>query len=334
MSGFFSLGSSNSKDQDQDRDRDQEHDDHNHHTDTNNSLFLFKNEEIYNKGFELWQQYYQLHQQRQIQDHVDFSVGPSTKRNNHNDIVVGSSFNIGDDSPSYRSGFSMSMRQSSSRSGNEGINCQDCGNQAKKDCVHLRCRTCCKSRGFQCQTHVKSTWVPASKRRERQQQLAALQQDQVRENPKRMRENTGGGGGGGGGSALVCTTTTSRLPASTSGFELGHFPAEVNSEAVFRCVRVSAVDDAEEHLAYQTAVNIGGHVFKGILYDQGPHQSRYGPGECSGSQQQPLDLIAAAAASAATTSNQNMAMIDPSSIYPAPLNAFMAGTQFFPPPRH
>jgi LRP1 type putative zinc finger protein len=58
-----------------------------------------------------------------------------------------------------------------------GMNCQDCGNQAKKDCTHLRCRTCCKSRGFHCQTHVKSTWVPASKRRERQQQhhLSMLQ---------------------------------------------------------------------------------------------------------------------------------------------------------------
>ena len=55
-----------------------------------------------------------------------------------------------------------------------GVSCQDCGNQAKKDCVHQRCRTCCKSRGFNCGTHVKSTWVPAAKRRERQQQLAAL----------------------------------------------------------------------------------------------------------------------------------------------------------------
>ena len=55
-----------------------------------------------------------------------------------------------------------------------GTSCQDCGNQAKKDCTHQRCRTCCKSRGFACATHVKSTWVPASKRRERQQQLTAL----------------------------------------------------------------------------------------------------------------------------------------------------------------
>ncbi|KVD98084.1 Lateral Root Primordium type 1, C-terminal, partial [Cynara cardunculus var. scolymus] len=44
-----------------------------------------------------------------------------------------------------------------------------------------------------------------------------------------------------------------------AGLEVGHFPAEVNSPAVFRCVRVSAMDEAEEQLAYQTALNIGGH---------------------------------------------------------------------------
>ncbi|GKA53235.1 SHI related sequence 5-like protein, partial [Tanacetum coccineum] len=61
---------------------------------------------------------------------------------------------------------------------------------------------------------------------------------------------------------------------NTSGLEVGHFPAEVSSQAVFRCVRVTAMDEEEEQLAYQTAVSIGGHVFKGILYDRGP-ESRY-----------------------------------------------------------
>nr|GMD11048.1 protein SHI RELATED SEQUENCE 1-like [Ipomoea batatas] len=51
--------------------------------------------------------------------------------------------------------------------GSGNSRCQDCGNQAKKDCSFLRCRTCCKSRGFQCLTHVKSTWVPVSRRRPR-----------------------------------------------------------------------------------------------------------------------------------------------------------------------
>lgn len=140
----------------------------------------------------------------------------------------------------------------------------------------------------------------------------------------------------------------------------GHFPAEVNSPAVFRCVRVSAMDDAEEQYAYQTAVNIAGHVFKGILYDQGV-ESRYhsggGGGETSSAggggvgqqllpppppqpphQQSPLNLISSAAGgsssttTAVTSGNPAITMLDPS-VYPTPLSAFMAGTQFFPPPR-
>ncbi|KAF3611810.1 hypothetical protein DY000_02050182 [Brassica cretica] len=51
------------------------------------------------------------------------------------------------------------------------ISCQDCGKQAKKGCTNMRCRTCCKSQGLDCPTHVRSTWIPAAKRRERQQQI-------------------------------------------------------------------------------------------------------------------------------------------------------------------
>ncbi|OMO75274.1 hypothetical protein COLO4_26213 [Corchorus olitorius] len=252
-----------------------------------------------------------------------FGAGPSRRT---------TGFNLSDESSSRSAGFTV-MRQG-------GMNCQDCGNQAKKDCSHLRCRTCCKSRGFQCQTHVKSTWVPAAKRRERQQQLAALQQQQHQnqpqdqqqqqqqfrgENPKRQRENQGA-------PSLACT----RLSPSTSGLELGQFPPEVSSPAVFRCVKVSAVDDADEEFAYQTAVNIAGHVFKGILYDQGP-ESRYTTS--GGETSQPLNLITAATTAATTTTTPATSsnpgttnMLDPS-LYPAPLNAFIAGTQFFPPPR-
>lgn len=39
--------------------------------------------------------------------------------------------------------------------------------------------------------------------------------------------------------------------------------------AVFKCVRVTALDDGEDEYAYQAVVKIGGHVFKGFLYDQG-----------------------------------------------------------------
>lgn len=80
----------------------------------------------------------------------------------------------------------MMMR---SGGGGGGPSCQDCGNQAKKDCAHMRCRTCCKSRGLECPTHVKSTWVPAAKRRERQQQLASSQHPQGENVPKRPREH-------------------------------------------------------------------------------------------------------------------------------------------------
>ncbi|KAH7524154.1 protein EXPRESSION OF TERPENOIDS 1 [Ziziphus jujuba] len=310
-----------------------------------NSLFLYRNEEIYNnnnnKGFEIWPQYHQ--QQQNLSSYYSFGVGPSRIR----------SFNINNDSSdeSLRFGFTVmrpsgGLGGSGSGSGGGGMNCQDCGNQAKKDCIHLRCRTCCKSRGFQCPTHVKSTWVPAAKRRERQQQLAELQQQQQQQqqhqqqqqqqfrvdNSKRQRENQES-------ASLACT----RLPTTTSGLELGsQFPTEVNSPAVFRCVRVSTMDDVDDQYAYQTAVNIGGHVFRGILYDQGPdgHYSTGGEGSSGrggdddGVQQ--LNLITGGTTTTSSSGTHTGAnpssLLDPS-LYPTPLNAFMAGTQFFPPPR-
>jgi LRP1 type putative zinc finger protein len=78
-------------------------------------------------------------------------------------------------------------------SGSGGATCQDCGNQAKKGCAHSRCRTCCNSRGFECDTHVRSTWVPAARRRERLQ-LA------------------GGGGAGAGASPPPPTPATTKKP--------------------------------------------------------------------------------------------------------------------------
>ncbi|KAK4430671.1 protein SHORT INTERNODES [Sesamum alatum] len=310
------------------------------------SWFLFRNEEISYKGFELWQPqpHHHHHQaenflQRGLSNPMQdlyasasgLGVGPSR----------GGGFHIstGDQSP--RSDFLM-MRSS----GGGGISCQDCGNQAKKDCAHMRCRTCCKSRGFQCQTHVKSTWVPAAERRKRQQRLAALQQNQQQETQqqthrdhstgKRQRENPSAS------NSLVCT----RIPTSTSGLELGNFPSEVSSEAVFRCVRVSAIDADEDQLAYQTAVNIGGHVFKGILYDQGT-ESQYmaaetssGGGSVSAGAVQQLNLVTGTSATATSAPNTSAAggggsaspFLDPS-LYPPPVNSFIAGTQFFPPPR-
>ncbi|KAL4312121.1 hypothetical protein GQ457_01G009440 [Hibiscus cannabinus] len=311
MAGFFYLGGREAADTGNKQGEDKDE-----------GLYLYKNEEIYNKGFEIWPQqyYYQQQQQQPNVTNISFGAGPSRVR--------ASGFNLADESSSRPVGFTV-MKHG-------GMNCQDCGNQAKKDCPHLRCRTCCKSRGFQCQTHVRSTWVPAAKRRERQQQLAALQQTQQQENeeqlrgenPKRLRENRAS-------PSLACT----RL---SSGLELGQLPQEVSSPAVFRCVKVSAVDDEDEELAYQTSVNIAGHVFKGILYDQGPESHYTSAGETSHSQQ--LNLITTVATTAetagtittttaaASSSHPVTSMLDPS-LFPPPFNAFIAGTPFFPPPR-
>ncbi|KAG8383388.1 hypothetical protein BUALT_Bualt04G0007300 [Buddleja alternifolia] len=359
MAGFFSLGGGATASRGgTNTNTDQESSSHNNNNPPSGinpeSWFLFRNEDqIPYRGFELWQQEPPPHHHHHHPTAENFlhrsggnplqdlyasagglAVGPSR----------GSGFNISDGSP--RSGFLM-MRSSGGGGGGGGISCQDCGNQAKKDCAHMRCRTCCKSRGFQCSTHVKSTWVPAAKRRERQQQLAALQSsnnnqsdDQQQElqtttnsSGKRQRHNNSNPA-----NSLVCT----RL-------ELGNFPSEVSSQAVFRCVKVSAIDDAEDQYAYQTAVNISGHVFKGILYDQGT-ESQYmaaaetssGGGSVSGAAGvQQLNLITgtsgtAAAASAAgggvSASVAASGFID-HSLYPAPINSFLAGTQFFPPPR-
>ncbi|TMW92428.1 hypothetical protein EJD97_013072 [Solanum chilense] len=164
--------------------------------------------------------------------------------------------------------------------------CQDCGNQAKKDCTHRRCRTCCKSRGYDCNTHVKSTWVPASRRRERQLMgasttttttnrnvvLAAGSSSQSTSSAKKPR-------------LVNSQTTTTASHTSTSNntpprsFDTssshqdasfkGSLPGQVRAPAVFKCVRVTSVDEGEDEYAYQAVVKIGGHLFKGFLYDQG-----------------------------------------------------------------
>ncbi|KAG4906540.1 hypothetical protein AAZX31_20G032800 [Glycine max] len=154
--------------------------------------------------------------------------------------------------------------------------CQDCGNQAKKDCSHRRCRTCCKSRGFDCSTHVKSTWVPASRRRERQLKGVAAAGAAVGSN---------GATSGAKKPRLVASQTTSHTSTSNNttpprSFDTGcspqdvgfkeSLPSQVRAPAVFKCVRVTSVDDGgEDEYAYQAVVKIGGHVFKGFLYDQG-----------------------------------------------------------------
>ncbi|XP_010926981.1 protein LATERAL ROOT PRIMORDIUM 1 [Elaeis guineensis] len=159
--------------------------------------------------------------------------------------------------------------------------CQDCGNQAKKDCSHRRCRTCCKSRGFECSTHVKSTWVPAARRRERQ--LAASTaavgaagssaSTSAPKKPRLISSQT---------TTTASHTSNSNTPPRSLDTSSSHqdasfrenLPGHVRAPAVFKCVRVTSIDDGEDEYAYQAMVKIGGHVFKGFLYDQGVDDGR------------------------------------------------------------
>jgi LRP1 type putative zinc finger protein len=200
-----------------------------------NLLWYNKNDDVssYRGNLELWNQHQQ--QQQQQQDDMHGVARPFFSRDLYG-LGVGPSRVSSDDQSSPRSAaaaFNMTVR-SSSGVGVEGISCQDCGNQAKKDCSHMRCRTCCKSRGFHCQTHVKSTWVPASRRRERQQQLSSpssLQQQQQhhhRDISKRPRD------------ALVPTRNFPSGSSSSSNVML------MNDNDVFHCcffVMTSAIYD-------------------------------------------------------------------------------------------
>ncbi|CAI9286703.1 unnamed protein product [Lactuca saligna] len=125
------------------------------------------------------------------------------------------------------------------------MRCLDCGNKAKKDCLYYRCRSCCKGHGFNCQTHVKSTWVPVSTR-----------QIHVRN------------------STTTSTIEQQQMNLSSSSGIGGHFPMEVNGESTFTCVRVATTsreNEVVDQYAYETSINIGGRIFRGILYDQGPY---------------------------------------------------------------
>ncbi|XP_062180991.1 protein LATERAL ROOT PRIMORDIUM 1-like [Phragmites australis] len=158
-------------------------------------------------------------------------------------------------------------------SGFGAATCHDCGNQAKKGCAHNRCRTCCNSRGFECDTHVRSTWVSAARRRERLQLAGggASSPPHAAAATKKPR-------------LLACPTTNSRTSTSnaitprsydtSSSHQDASFrdslPRQVRGPAVFRCVSVTSVDDSSSaEVAYQAAVTINGHLFRGLLYDQG-----------------------------------------------------------------
>ncbi|KAJ6819506.1 protein LATERAL ROOT PRIMORDIUM 1 [Iris pallida] len=185
--------------------------------------------------------------------------------------------------------------------------CQDCGNQAKKDCSHRRCRTCCKSRGYDCTTHVKSTWVPAARRRERQVSggVPAANSSVSTSAPKKPRLLSS--------QATTSHTSTSNNTTRSYDTSSSHrdannresLPGQVRAPAVFKCVRVSSMDDdGEDEYAYQAMVKIGGHVFKGFLYDQGADDGR----------EEDHSAIAAAADTRSNNNNNNNTTTTTSSI--------------------
>ncbi|KAJ0888705.1 putative transcription factor STY-LRP1 family [Helianthus annuus] len=272
------------------------------------------------KDFELWQQ----QQQQPPQAHNLLAGAGNTMTGGGGE--GGRLINFSDESTWGSAAFVMMGHGVNGGGASGGVSCQDCGNQAKKDCPHMRCRTCCKSRGFQCQTHVKSTWVPAAKRRERQQYLSATQQDHHRRrllpNTKRAR------------STQDHDQNTSLVKSNYyhccycyCWFELGNFPSELTTPANFRCVRVSSIDETDDQFAYQAAVNIGGHLFKGILYDQGP-ESQYMGGDTSsgGSAGIPqLNLTTTSPGNSTAAAN-----FIGHSLYPSlGGNDYMTSTQFF-----
>ncbi|XP_010491993.1 PREDICTED: protein LATERAL ROOT PRIMORDIUM 1-like [Camelina sativa] len=175
-----------------------------------------------------------------------------------------------------------SNNNSGSGSGASGTaTCQDCGNQAKKECKQRRCRTCCKSRGFDCSTHVKSTWVSAARRRERQvmpsganptagsslSTSSGTKKPRIVGSQQQQQQQQ----------ATSHTSTSNTPPRSfetsssrqDGGGSREAWPGQIRAPAVFKCVRVTAVEDGDDEYAYQAVVKIGGHVFKGFLYDQG-----------------------------------------------------------------
>ncbi|XP_052173864.1 protein LATERAL ROOT PRIMORDIUM 1 [Diospyros lotus] len=208
-------------------------------------------------------------------------------------------------------------------SSSSATTCQDCGNQAKKDCSHRRCRTCCKSRGFDCATHVKSTWVPAARRRERQVIAATA-----------AVAGSSGSNSGAKKPRLVASQTTTTSHTSTSNTPPRSFdtssshqdasfkeslPGQVRAPAVFKCVRVTAVDDGDDEYAYQAVVKIGGHVFKGFLYDQGVEERDAFPNISE------LHLGGGGGRNGASSSSP---ILDPSDVYAASGGGLLGGSSY------
>ncbi|XP_050230712.1 protein SHI RELATED SEQUENCE 6 isoform X2 [Mercurialis annua] len=195
--------------------------------------------------------------------------------------------------------------------------CGDCGNRAKKECEFRRCRTCCKTRGYNCTTHVKSTWFPAARRREKHGGGVAGG------SAGGSASSSGGGGGGGGtkrprenvtATSNSFSTSNNNNAAASFSFDTGSnyqdasfkqsLPSQIRAPAVFRCIRVTAIQGEEAEVGYQAMVNISGHLFKGLLYDQGTDEK---------------NLFPCISKMASTEINKDSAspIVHPSAVYPA-----------------
>lgn len=96
----------------------------------------------------------------------------------------------------------------------------------------------------------------------------------------------------------------------------------MRAPAVFKCVRVTAVDDGEDEFAYQAVVRIGGHVFKGFLYDQG-FEGREGFPDIS-----ELHLGGVGGGGRNGASSSHHAALDPSDIYGASGGGLLGGSGY------
>uniref|UniRef100_M4DE97 Uncharacterized protein n=1 Tax=Brassica campestris TaxID=3711 RepID=M4DE97_BRACM len=143
-----------------------------------------------------------------------------------------------------------SVEDNNNKSRNSNVEekvCRDCGNRAKKECSFERCRTCCKSRGYKCATHVKSTWIPSSSSSSHHHHHHSPSSDRNRNKKLKIDSSNNP-------SVLIVPTTTSRRQERS--FREG-LPGKIEAPAVFKRTRVTAISNEEQsEIGYQATVTI------------------------------------------------------------------------------